>query len=118
MGKKRSGRSFWQPDGTKEVRDFVIHEWVGLWQAPAPPETTSAWREAMKSQKQAILQTHHRPVNGHRYPGKKKNPPQETVSHRPAAYTTLSVLPIKGICPVLSDHRPTQTSIYGDTPHS
>ena len=74
MGKKRNGRSFWQPDGTKEVREFAFHEWVGRWRAPPPPETTSICREAMKSQKQAILQSHYRPLNGHRYPGRKKTP--------------------------------------------
>ena len=80
MGKKRDGRSFWQPDGTKEVREFVIHEWMGLWQAPPPLETTSAWREEMKSQKQAIFQSHQRPLNGHRYPGKRRKPPRERFS--------------------------------------
>ena len=77
MGKKRDGRSFWQPDGTKEVREFAFHEWAGLWQAPPPPEASSVWRETMKSQKQAILQSHYQPLNGHRYPGRKKTLPRK-----------------------------------------
>ncbi|HIB81937.1 MAG TPA: hypothetical protein EYO55_08130 [Gammaproteobacteria bacterium] len=74
---KRDGRSFWQPDGTKEVQEVAFHEWVGLWQAPPPAETTNVWRKEMKSQKQAILQSHRRPLNGHRYPSKKKTPPRQ-----------------------------------------
>ena len=118
MGKRRNGRSFWQPDGKMEVLGVPAEEWPNVLYVSPPADTLSVWRQEMKSQKQAILQTHNRPVNGHRYPGKKKIPPQKPVSHRPAAYKTQSVLPIKGICPALSDHRPTQTSIYGDTPHS
>ena len=74
---KRDGRSFWQPDGTKEVRNLVSAQWLELWQAPPPTETTSTWRDAMKSQKQAILQSHRRPLNGQRYPGRRKNPPHK-----------------------------------------
>jgi len=74
---KRDGRSFWQPDGTKEVRKLSSEEWLGLWQTPPPTETTAIWRYAMNSQKQAILQRHRRPLNGHRYPGKKKTPPRQ-----------------------------------------
>ena len=33
---KRDGRSFWQPDGTKEVKDIVCEAWSGLWQVPPP----------------------------------------------------------------------------------
>ena len=55
---KRDGRSFWQPDGTKEVRKLSSEEWLGLWQTPPPTETTATWRYAMNSQKQAILQRH------------------------------------------------------------
>ena len=74
---KRDGRSFWQPDGTKEVRKLSSEEWLGLWQTPPPTETTATWRYAMNSQKQAILQRHRRPLNGHRYPGRKKTPPRQ-----------------------------------------
>ena len=74
---KRNGRSFWQPNGTKEVREVTPETWSGLWQAPPPAETISVWRNAMKSQKQAVLQSQRPPLNGHRYPGKKKTPPRQ-----------------------------------------
>ena len=74
---KRDGRSFWQPDGTKEVRNLSSVEWLGLWQAPPATESTNTWRDAMKLQKQAILQSHRRPLNGHRYPGRKNIPPRK-----------------------------------------
>ena len=93
---KRDGRSYWQPDGTKQVRTPSSLEWLGLWQAPPPVETISTWRDAMKSQKQAVLQGHRRPLNGHRYPGKKKTPPRQpgsatllTDSATPSATFTL-----------------------------
>ena len=74
---KRNGRSFWQPNGTKEVREVTPETWSGLWQAPPPAETISVWRNAMKSQKQAVLQSQRPPLNGHRYPSKKKTPPRQ-----------------------------------------
>ena len=74
---KRDGRSFWQPDGTKEVRNLASAAWLELWQAPPPLETTNVWRKEMKLQKQAILQSHRRPLNGHRYPGRKNIPPRK-----------------------------------------
>ena len=74
---KRNGRSFWQPEKTKEVRNLSSVEWLGLWQASSPVQTISVWRNAMKSQKQAVLQGQRPPLNGHRYPGKKKTPPRQ-----------------------------------------
>jgi len=74
---KRNGRSFWQPEKTKEVRNLSSVEWLGLWQAPPPTETANTWRDAMKSQKQAVLQSQRPPLNGQRYPGKKKTPPRQ-----------------------------------------
>ena len=74
---KRDGRSFWQPDGTKEVKEVAREAWSGLWQAPTRTETPSAWRDTMKSQKQAVLQGQRQPLNGHRYPGRKKTPPRQ-----------------------------------------
>ena len=78
MGKRRSGRSFWQPDGKMEVLGVPAEEWPNVLYAPPPADTLSVWRQEMKSQKQAILQSNRRPLNGHRYPGRKKTPP-----HRP-----------------------------------
>ena len=74
---KRDGRSFWQPDGTKEVRNLSSVEWLGLWRAPPATESTNTWRDAMKLQKQTVLQGDRRPLNGQRYPGKKKTPPRQ-----------------------------------------
>ena len=93
---KRDGRSFWQPDGTKEVREVTPEAWSGLWQASSPVQTISIWRSAMKSQKQAVLQSQRPPLNGHRYPGKKKTPPRQPnsatlLTGRPTPSATFTV---------------------------
>ena len=93
---KRDGRSFWQPDGTKEVREVTPEAWSGLWQASSPVQTISVWRNAMKSQKQAVLQSQRPPLNGHRYPSKKKTPPRQPdsatlLTGRPTPSTTFTV---------------------------
>ena len=75
MGKRRNGRSFWQPDGKMEVLGVPTEKWPNVLYAPPPADTLSVWRQEMKSQKQAILQSNRRPLNGHRYPGRKKTPP-------------------------------------------
>ena len=75
MGKRRSGRSFWQPDGKMEVLGVPAEEWPDVLYVPPPADTLSVWRQEMKSQKQAILQGNRRPLNGYRYPGRKKTPP-------------------------------------------
>ena len=75
MGKRRSGRSFWQPDGKMEVHGVPAEQWPNVLYVPPPADTLSVWRQEMKSQKQAILQSNRRPLNGHRYPGRKKTPP-------------------------------------------
>ena len=78
MGKRRNGRSFWQPDGKMEVLGVPAEEWPNVFYVPPPADTLSVWRQEMKSQKQAIFQGNRRPLNGHRYPDRKKTPP-----HRP-----------------------------------
>ena len=100
---KRDGRSFWQPDGTKEVRKLSSEEWLGLWQTPPPTETTAIWRYAMNSQKQSILQRHRRPLNGHRYPGKKKTPPRQ-----PDSATLLTGRATPSATFTVEAHQPTQ----------
>ena len=93
---KRDGRSFWQPDGTKEVREVTPETWSGLWQTSSPVQTISVWRNAMKSQKQAVLQGQRPPLNGHRYPDKKKPPPRQPdsatlLTGRPTPSATFTV---------------------------
>ena len=78
MGKRRSGRSFWQPDGKMEVLGVPTEKWPDILYVPPSADTLSVWRQEMKSQKQAILQSNRRPLNGQRYPSRKKTPP-----HRP-----------------------------------
>ena len=77
MGKRRNGRSFWQPDGKMEVLGVPTEKWPDILYVPPSADTLSDWRQEMKSQKQAILQGNRRPLNGHRYPGRKKTPPHE-----------------------------------------
>ena len=78
MGKRRSGRSFWQPDGKMDVFGVPAEQWPSVLYLPPPGDTLGDWRQEMKSQKQAILQNNRRPLNGQRYPSRKKSPP-----HRP-----------------------------------
>ena len=78
MGKRRNGRSFWQPDGKMEVLGVPTEKWPDILYVPPSADTLSVWRQEMKSQKQAILQSNRRPLNGQRYPSRKKTPP-----HRP-----------------------------------
>ena len=77
MGKRRNGRSFWQPDGKMEVLGVPTEKWPDILYVPPSADTLSVWRQEMKSQKQAILQSNRRPLNGHRYPGRKKTPPHK-----------------------------------------
>jgi len=85
MGKRRSGRSFWQPDGKMDVLGVPTEEWPNVLYVAPPADTLSVWRQEMKSQKQAILQGNRRPLNGHRYPGRKKTPP-----HKPRLNTLVT----------------------------
>ena len=75
MDRRRTGRSFWQPDGKMAVLGVPVEEWPNVLYVAPPAATLSVWRQEMKSQKQAILQGNRRPLNGHRYPGRKKAPP-------------------------------------------
>ena len=77
MGKRRSGRSFWQPDGKMAVLGVPAEEWPNVLYVAPPAATLSVWRQEMKSQKQAIFQGNRRPLNGHRYPDRKKTPPHK-----------------------------------------
>ena len=77
MDRRRTGRSFWQPDGKMAVLGVPAEEWPNVLYVAPPAATLSVWRQEMKSQKQAILQGNRRPLNGQRYPGRKKTPPHE-----------------------------------------
>ena len=100
---RRDGRSFWQPDGTKEVREVTPEAWSGLWQASSPVQTISVWRNAMKSQKQAVLQSQRPPLNGQRYPGKKKTPPRQ-----PDSATLITGRTTPSATFTVEAHQPTQ----------
>ena len=78
MDRRRTGRSFWQPDGKMAVLGVPAEEWPNVLYVAPPAATLSVWRQEMKSQKQAILQGNRRPLNGHRYPGRKKTPPHKS----------------------------------------
>ena len=80
MTKNRNGRGFWQPEWRSVVRNVPSEEWPKVWTAPSPPQPISDWREEMKSQKQTVLESSRKPLNGHRYPGKRRKPPQERFS--------------------------------------
>ena len=77
MDRRRTGRSFWQPDGKMAVLGVPAEEWPNVLYVAPPAATLSVWRQEMKSQKQAILQGNRRPLNGHRYPDRKKIPPHK-----------------------------------------
>ena len=80
MTKNRNGRGFWQPEWRSVVREVPSEEWPKVWTAPSPPQPISDWREEMKSQKQTVLESNRKPLNGHRHPGKRRKPPRERFS--------------------------------------
>jgi len=47
---------------------------------PPPPQPVRDWRQERKSQKQAVVEGNRKPLNGHRFPGRARKPPQDPVA--------------------------------------